>query len=213
MEDITNCVEFKTLDDIVNALLEIKSKGISVSCDFYGYTLCSDTVTLDSAYLEVFCKTFEEFDKAVSDACSDFRLSKKETNVAIQRRIFNWISRGRKYIFPERYSEWNEFVITNAFYSFSSEMVEGVLELMELFESGKSLEEVRSFFDRQDYSGSAVPIIRNIMFLFSKQGPEFYEVTALRKLSLETKAKIEAKKEENIRLSQKNQHKSNGKKI
>ena len=49
------------LDSVVKQLLEAKSRGEHVYCRFNKHILHSDTVTMDSAYLEVTGKTYAEF--------------------------------------------------------------------------------------------------------------------------------------------------------
>ena len=44
----------ETLDDVIDMLLKAKEDGESVCCNFNGHKLCSDTVTPDSAYKEIF---------------------------------------------------------------------------------------------------------------------------------------------------------------
>ena len=51
------------LESAVYTLLAEKARGKHVYCIFNGHTLHSDTVTMDSAYIELFGCTKEEFDK------------------------------------------------------------------------------------------------------------------------------------------------------
>lgn len=60
-------VEANNIDDMVSELLEYRSRGEMVCTIFNGKTICSDTVSLDTAYLAITGKTkaaFEEFKKA-----------------------------------------------------------------------------------------------------------------------------------------------------
>lgn len=50
-----------SVKEAVSELLLFKEKGKLVSANFNGVTLYSDTVTLDSAYLAITGKTYEEF--------------------------------------------------------------------------------------------------------------------------------------------------------
>jgi hypothetical protein len=61
-------VEFllgSTIEHIVNELLSYREKGKLAVAKFNGVTLYSDTVTLDSAYLEITGITKTEFDESI----------------------------------------------------------------------------------------------------------------------------------------------------
>ena len=55
------------LEGVVDLLLSYKAKGESVCYDFNGHMLYSDTVTMDSAYLEVTGFTKKQFDERLQD--------------------------------------------------------------------------------------------------------------------------------------------------
>ena len=71
------------LADQINLLLKYKESGESVFLSYRGHTFYSDTVTMDSAYLEVFGKTKEEYDKekkkAVDSELEFLRLKDNKT--------------------------------------------------------------------------------------------------------------------------------------
>lgn len=54
----------KGLEDVVSELITARENGESVYCKFNGHTLDSDTVTMDSAFLEVTGRTKDDFMKA-----------------------------------------------------------------------------------------------------------------------------------------------------
>lgn len=67
-------VDANNIDDMVAELLEYRSRGEMVCTIFNGKTICSDTVSLDSAYLAITGKTkaaFEEFKKAEENKIED----------------------------------------------------------------------------------------------------------------------------------------------
>ncbi len=51
-----------TLDDIIVYLLDLKKKGISISCERDGHILSSDTITWDSAYQMFYGVSKQEYD-------------------------------------------------------------------------------------------------------------------------------------------------------
>lgn len=50
-----------TFDDMINKLIEIRESGGSAFCDFLGHRFYSDTISFDSAYIELFGCGVEEF--------------------------------------------------------------------------------------------------------------------------------------------------------
>lgn len=76
-------VEFKgTLEEVVKDLLEAKARGEHLYGDFNGHVLCSDTVTMDSAYLEVTGYTKAEFDKIRQETAD----KRKQDEMAIKQK-------------------------------------------------------------------------------------------------------------------------------
>lgn len=53
-----------SIDEAVAILLMHKAEGKQVFCDFNGYKLYSDTVTLDSAYMEITGSTKEDYERS-----------------------------------------------------------------------------------------------------------------------------------------------------
>ena len=78
IKDYKKIIDYsKTLDQMIELLLDYKEKGELVYCDFNGHILYSDTVTMDSAYLEICGVTKEEFDKQKEEALQKYELEKE----------------------------------------------------------------------------------------------------------------------------------------
>ena len=80
--DISN---WQTLDAVVYLLQAYKADRHHVYCEFKGHRLDSDTVTMDSAYLEVCGKTKEEYEKEVDSIFEDIATEKKNRETREQR--------------------------------------------------------------------------------------------------------------------------------
>lgn len=203
-----------TIEQAVLRLLEAKEKGESVYCDFNGHKLYSDTVSMDSAYLEITGKTKVDFDKEKEEWCKKYLEDEKNWKKHASENISNWIEKGEKLIFPERYDDWIKCVITCARGIYYGLDLDYALEIMTLLKDGSTIEQVLEVFKGQSHSGTIESIVRQIVFLFSDRGPEFIEATAYDEISLEDKKIIEAKKQENIKLTEiNNLRKSNLEKI
>ena len=201
------------LESIVYTLLAAKARGESVYCEFSGHKLYSDTVSMDSAFMEVTGRTKADFDKAQEEMYKNYKREQKEAEERLKANIETWIEKGQALIFPERYDKWEKCVVACASNLYHGLELDGVLEIMTALENGASIEEARQMLYKQRYSGEAVSTIRNILFEFSKKGPEFWEATADEEISPENKKVLEAKKQENAQLIQANVLKTSGLKL
>lgn len=201
------------LESVVYTLLAAKARGESVYCDFNGHKLYSDTVSMDSAYMEVLGQTKADYDKAQEEWRENYKREQKEAEERAKANIPNWIEKGQALIFPERYAEWEKCVIARASDLYHGLELDSALEIMTALENGATMEEAKQMLDKQGHSGMSASIVRNILFAFSSKGPEFWEATAYGEISQENKQLLEAKKQENIQLAQSNQPKSNGPKL
>lgn len=120
---------------------------------------------------------------------------------AIQH-IPEWIEKGQALIYPERYEEWEKCVNARATDLYCGLELDAALEIMQAVENGTTIEEASEILNNQRHSGRSFSLTRNIIFSFSSKGPEFWEATASGEISPETKAVLEAKKQENIQLAQ-----------
>ena len=201
------------LESVVYTLLAAKARGESVYCDFNGHKLYSDTVSMDSAYMEVLGQTKADYDKAQEEWRQNYKREQKEAEERAKANIPNWIEKGQSLIFPERYAEWEKLVIALSSDLYHELELNSALEIMTALENGATMEEAKQMFGKQRHSGMSASIVRNILFAFSSKGPEFWEATAYGEISQENKQLLEAKKQENIQLAQSNQPKSNGPKL
>ena len=73
------------LENVVNILLAYKENGYHVYCEFNGHRLYSDTVTMESAYLEICGKTKEQVIEDQNKAMEKAEKRKEETKAREQR--------------------------------------------------------------------------------------------------------------------------------
>lgn len=130
-----------------------------------------------------------------------------------KENISNWIEKGQALTFPERYDEWEKYVVACASDLYLSKVLESALEIMTALENGDSIEEAKQMLDKQGHSGMSASIVRNILFTFSSKGPEFWEATAYGDISPENKQILEEKKQENAQLMQIRGLKTSGPKL
>ena len=188
------------IDNAVKRLLEYREKGESVFVNYNGHKLYSCDVTIDSAYMEITGQTKAEYDKAREEWRKEYEARRAKEKAEAQAKIPSWIEQGEKFIYPERMEKWKQCVEDRASDLYDGIDLDSALGLMEKLESGATIEEVKEILEQQGHSGASAGIVRNIIFHFSKRGPEFYEGTASKDLSDRDKKVIEDKKKENTVL-------------
>ena len=193
------------IDKAVNKLLEAKSRGESVYCEFNGHILYSDTVTMDSAYLEITGLTKEAHDKELEESSKNYKIEYAKNKKKAIENIPSWIEQGKKLIFSERHKEWEKAVIARANDLYHGLELDAALEIMQAIEDGIDMKQVAKMLDGQGHSGMSASLVRNIVFHFSSKGPEFCEATAYGEISPEEKHAFEVKKQENIELRRANE--------
>ena len=164
-----------TLDDAVKKLENARKEGKYVYCVFNGVRLYSDTVTMDSAYMEVCGCTKAEYDERLKKSIEeDARETKRNKEKAI-KNIPNQIERGKKLIYPFRYESWTQAVNASAEGTYHGFTIESALEIMEGIEEGKSIDQLLLMFEKQGHSGWSAALTRSYIIMFSKNGYPFYK--------------------------------------
>lgn len=81
MEKKINISILDNLESVVYTLLAARARGEHVYCIFRGYELHSDTVTMDSAFLQVVGCTKAQYDKEMEEERINFQREKKEREI------------------------------------------------------------------------------------------------------------------------------------
>lgn len=117
-------------------------------------------------------------------------------------KIPAWVEKGASITYPERMESWKECVKARADDIYHGKELDEAIQLMEMLDSGASMEDVIKTFNEQGHSVASGSMVRRILFHYSKKGPEFFESTALGKLSPGVKQAISDKKKENAELDE-----------
>lgn len=73
---------------------------------------------------------------------------------------------------------------------------------MDVLDKGASMEEAKVILNSQGHDDISEYMVRNIVFLFSNRGPEFWEETTIGEMTMDEKQIIESQKYQNIQLAQ-----------
>ena len=158
------------LDDVIAMLLEAKANGEHVYCDYNNHIFHSDTITVDDAYIKVHGCTKALYD--LNKMMDDDRRETLEWNESITRKLSNekvdeLIKEGKKYIYPEKYGEWEKYV-RGPKLTLNMDVV-GAIEIMKALEDGASLEEAKEIFNKQMHNTLSKGASRSVIFEFVKE--------------------------------------------
>ena len=102
-----------------------------------------------------------------------YREDKYRRTVEALKKIPEKIEEGKKYIYPEKWPEWEECVcyrMTDLYHGYD---LNNALEIMKALDEGKSLEEAEKLIN-DGHSGCSFGMLCKIVLRFSKRGPEFF---------------------------------------
>ncbi len=160
---------FNTIDEVVEALLEVRKRGERAYCAFNGVTLDSEIVSIDSAYL-----LLTGFTKGEYDILEERKL------IGAINKIPGQIKTGRKLIYPSRFQEWAMDVAKEAVSSTNGQVIDNALVLMTAIDENRPLEEVVALYNKQRYKDDITlsrDVVRPYVMKYSKNGYPFYEIT------------------------------------
>ena len=197
-------ISIEDVVDTFNSLKRISSESFFVT--FNGVKLYStDNLTLDDVYKKVIGYTKSEVEENERKWHKTVADCKKQAESMIEQRY----EEGKKYIYPERFEKWKEWLEFRArSASFDPESVkypDVIIECLRRLENGEDFESVFEFVknsSEMDYSMGTASVLCD----FSNVGPEYFEYVWKKErdvdLSGYTLEKLELKKEENRKLAE-----------
>ena len=139
---------------------------------FNGHKLCSDTVTMDSAYMEVLGKTRAEFDEEQRKQREEWKRHDDEHKAAIPVLTKKWIEEGHKVLSEDKWSYWDEVVPIRL-----SDLYEGMelgqcLDIVKILKTG-DFNKAKETMENQGHSGMSWGLMKSMVKEFSDVGEEF----------------------------------------
>lgn len=162
-----------SIEEAVEDLLKRKDNGELVCADFNGHTLCSDTVTLDNAYLEVVGKTKEQFDKDRKEWRERLDREKEEHEARIPKLTEEYITKGHEILDEQYWTSWDECVPIRLRDLYRGMELKACLDIVEPLNNGCSLEEAKEIIDSQNHSDLSFGLVRTMVRAFCDRGEEF----------------------------------------
>ncbi|MBQ6323225.1 MAG: hypothetical protein IJI22_00135 [Bacilli bacterium] len=121
----------KSLEDVVNILLDAKEKGERAFCEFNGHILHSNDISMDSAFLEVVGCTKAEHDQKIKDYLENYEQeikSREEREEEYLQKVED--SRGQEKIIITKEAVINglKYIAENQ-NTTQDELIDGLLQL------------------------------------------------------------------------------------
>lgn len=168
-------VEFccgQSLADCVLELVKYAAKGKFVCADFNGHMLYSDTVSMDSASLEITGNTY--FDKLNERELNRQRLIKEEEEhqKEVPELAKAWIKKGHKILAEDKWKQWDECVpirLSDLYHGMELGMCLDIVKTI----NEESLEKAIEVMNSQGHSGMSWGLMKSMVATFSDKGEEF----------------------------------------
>lgn len=162
-----------TIERAVEILKDYNDNGVLVKGDFNGITLYSDNVTLDSAYLSITGKSYEQFKEQEKQSHEDYLREEKEYQKQLPKKISNWIKKGEKVLDSEYLEEWNRVVPIRARDLYHGKELDASLEIIKSLNDGQPFEKQIEIIENQGHSGMSYSLVCSMVKKFSKRGIPF----------------------------------------
>ena len=162
-----------SLEDAMSSLYEeSKRKNRSLFADFNGFEISSE-MTLDEAYVMVHGMNREEY----KNYSEEFHRNLMERVGIITKNrsdiISYWIGRGEEVLNKEKFNLWRIMVKDAIGSVYGSSLCRDCLEIVELLDCGKDMDEIRCALNEQDHTGASIRMILHMVRMLSSRGEEF----------------------------------------
>lgn len=164
-----------SIEDAVKLLQKCKETGVLAKIDFNGHILYSDTVALDSAYLEIIGKTFEEFKDDKEKSLKQWKKQKRDHKKALPQKIKSWIEKGKGILDNKYWDKWIEIVPIRGNDLYQGLELDASLEAVDALNKGLSFKEVSEILINQCHSGGSHHITCSLIHEFADRGKDFVE--------------------------------------
>ena len=161
------------LEDNVRLLLRYAADGERVYINFNGHKLYSDTVTMDSAYLECTGKTKAEYVQYVKEWREKLDREEKEYLEQIPLLATFYKEEGRSVLDEKYWDKWDECVPIRLCDLYRGMELECCLEIVKALNGGCELEYAKNIIACQGHSGMSFYLVKTMVRDFCDRGQEF----------------------------------------
>lgn len=164
-----------TIKEAVLDLIKHAQREEFVCGSFNGHMLYSDTVSLDSAFLEITGKTF--FENINRERINRERLieEEKEYKKTIPTETKTWINKGHKIIDKKYWERWDMIVPIRLSDLYHGMELGACLDIIEPLNNDCKLSHAKNIIEEQNHSGMSFSLIKSMVKEFCDRGNDFYK--------------------------------------
>lgn len=155
-----------TLEQVVNILQYENAKGTKCYVDFNGHILYSDTVTMDSAYLEVTGMTKAEYEAYLKAQHEEYERKEAEHKAKIPELTAEYIEKGHEIIQEKYWDLWDKCVPIRLGDLYHGMELGCCLDLIEILQNEKDIEKAKKVFEEQGHSGMSAWLLASMLSSF-----------------------------------------------
>ena len=192
----------ETLDEVVIKLENLRKRGkLNYYASFNGTKLYSLDVTMDKAYKECLNCTRKTWLKREKRWLENYKIESEKSKREAHEKLPTWIEEGKKYIHPEKISNWEKTCNALVDDDYDGLEIEKALEIMKMLDDGKVFKEIKHKVGKDGHSGITYSVTMSIVLLYANRGPSLYKFMNRRYIREEEKKYIKKLEEFNRKLA------------
>lgn len=165
------------IETAIKSLDEISKErgGQAVSMKFKEKVLRSG-MSIDEAYMTILGVTKAQHQERLDQLHAKHEAEQQQAALEGEARMPELIEAGKAYIYPERQNAWEKCVERYLKEpDGGAAVIDAALRIMKLLEDDASVQDAQAALLNENLSGGGMYAAREIIFSFSKRGPEFYK--------------------------------------
>ncbi len=183
-----------TIEEAYYEMKYCEENGEHVRCRKSGHEFHSIDVTLDGMYKTLTGMTKEQFDKETAKELYKHRVEQDRMN----EKKPEFINRGLELVYFDRFPQWKECVDNFSNNKYGGNPIEIALDIMEVLDRGEKITVAAKMINSDNKKLNS--IVENIVFRYSKKGPEFKEYMLGENITAKDMAEIEKVRKMNTHL-------------
>ena len=161
-----------SLERAVKELIEYAVKGEFVYGEFNGHVLYSDTVSMDSAYLEVVGRTYREHKDSQRKWREEYDRREREHKENIPQLEKEWIAKGHDALSEDKWELWDKCVPIRLNDLYKGIELGQCLDVIEKLKEN-NFQEAKEVMENQGHSGMSWALMKSMLMTFADNGEEF----------------------------------------
>lgn len=162
-----------TLDEVIEMLQAYHARGERVYINFNGHMLCSDTVTVNSAYIQVTGETKPEYERAQKQFYEEIRREEEAHASQIPALTQEWTNKGQAVLDAKYWEKWSDCVPIRLSDIYRGAELGACLDIIKPLNNGCEFNEAAKILNGQNRSGTSYSLVCSMVAAFCDRGMEF----------------------------------------